>query len=253
MTSIDLPPKVHFAFTAAIETSEVKTLKSFTEATSSPQAKYWLKACQTEVDSLCKNKAWELFKLPEDATTVKGKWVFKVKLDKNSGIARYKARWVARDFTQIAGIDYDETYAAVAKPVSIHMLMAIVAHYDLECKQYDIITAFLNAMIGDRKIYVEQPHGFEVDNHNNNNNNSQPLVCLLLRALYGLKQSLLLWYEELTKFLKSLGFAALCGDACVFQHAYTQAIIVIYVDDLVLMALKTAIINDFCRVAKESL
>jgi hypothetical protein len=144
-----------------------------------PQASHWLKACQTEVDSLRKNKARKLIELPEGATTVKGKWVFKLKLDKNGGIACYKARWVARGFTQIAGIDHDETYAAVAKPVSIRMLMAIVAHYNLECKQYDITTAFLNAMIGDRKIYVEQPHGFEVDNHNN----SQPHVCLLLRAL----------------------------------------------------------------------
>jgi hypothetical protein len=183
---------------------------------------------------------------PEGATTIKGKWVFKVKLDKNGGIARYKSRWVARGFTQIAGIDYDETYAAVAKPVSIRILMAIVAYYNLECKQYDIITAFLNTMIGDRKIYVEQPHGFKVDNHNT----SQPLVCLLLRALYGLKQSPLLWYEELTKFLKSLGFAALYGDICVFQHTYTQAIIVIYVDNLILMALKTAIINDFAEQLK---
>jgi hypothetical protein len=73
MTSTVLPPKVHFAFTAAIETSEVKTPKSFTEATSSPQAKDWLKACQTEVDSLRKNEVWELVKLPEGATTVKGK------------------------------------------------------------------------------------------------------------------------------------------------------------------------------------
>jgi hypothetical protein len=144
-----------------------------------PQASHWLKACQTEVDSLRKNKARKLIELPEGATTVKGKWVFKLKLDKNGGIACYKARWVARGFTQIVGIDHDETYAAVAKPVSIRMLMAIVAHYNLECKQYDITTAFLNAMIGDRKIYVEQPHGFEVDNHNN----SQPHVCLLLRAL----------------------------------------------------------------------
>jgi hypothetical protein len=186
LASTDLPPKVHFAFTAAIETSEVKTPKSFTEATSSPQAKNWLKACPTEVDSLRKNKAWKLVKLPGGATTVKGKWVFKIKLDKNGGIARYKARWVARGFTQIASIDYDETYATVAKPVSIRMLMAIAAHYNLECKQNDIITAFLNAMIGDRKIYVEQPYGFGVDV---GDDNGQPLVCLLLRALYGLKQS----------------------------------------------------------------
>jgi hypothetical protein len=101
-------------------------------------------------------------------------------------------------------------------------------------------------MIWYRKIYVEQPQGFKVDNHNT----SQPLVRLLLRALYGLKQSPLLWYEELTKFLKSLGFAVLFGDICVFQYTYTQAIIVIYVDDLILMALKTAIINDFAEQLK---
>ena len=214
----------------------------------SAQAKQWLNACQTEIDSLRENKVWKLVKQPEGSTLVKGKWVFKIKLNKNGDIARYKARWVARGFTQLAGIDYDETYAAVAKPVSIRTLIAIIAQYNLECKQYDIITAFLNALIDDRMIYVEQPHGFEVNNNNNGNNDSSQInVCLLLQALYGLKQSPLLWYEEFTKFLKGLGFAALHSDACVFQHVYTQAIIVIYVDDLILMALSIATINDIAE------
>ena len=70
--------------------------------------------------------------------------------------------------------------------------MAMVTHYRVEVKQYDIMTAFLYAMIGNREIYVEQPHGFE-------DGNGQ--VRLLLKALYGLKQSPLLWFEQLTSFL----------------------------------------------------
>jgi hypothetical protein len=187
-----LPPKVHFAFTAVIETLQITTPESFMEAMKSPPAEKWLNACQTEIDSLRKNKVWKLVMQPEGSTLVKVKWVFKVKLNENGDIARYKARWVARGATQLPDIDYDETYAAMAKPVSIRTLMAVMAQYNLECKQYDIIIAFLNALIDDRMIYVEQPHGFKVDDNDDENNSNQINVCLLLRALYGLKQSPLL-------------------------------------------------------------
>ena len=92
---------------------------------------------------------------------------------------------MACGFTQVAGQDYDETYSLVAKPVSIHILMAIVTHHDLECKQYNIITAFLQAKLTDCTIYVEQRYGFKHEGKGNK-------VCLLLRAPYRLKQSLLL-------------------------------------------------------------
>jgi hypothetical protein len=73
------------------------------------------------------------------------------------------------------------------------MLLALIAHHDLECKQYDIITAFLNALIDGRVIYVEQSHGYHQGNWS--------VICMLLEALYGLKQSPLLWCRELKKYL----------------------------------------------------
>ena len=137
------------------------------------------RACQAEIESLTENKVWRLVPPPTDGSTViRGRWVFTIKRDVDGHPCRFKARWVARGFTQRPGLDYEETYASVTKPVSLKVIMALIAHYDLECQQYDIITAFLNAVLRGKTIYVEQPHGFEQGN----------LVCLLVKALYGLKQ-----------------------------------------------------------------
>jgi hypothetical protein len=86
-------------------------------------------------------------------------------------------------------------------------MLSIVANKDLECKQFDLITAFLNVLVKKYKIYVEQPHGYEEKSSNGNT-----LVCLLQRALYGLKQSPLLWYDELTAFLRSIGLSPSLSD-----------------------------------------
>jgi hypothetical protein len=92
---------------------------------------------------------------------IKGRWVFKIKFDVNRKLERFKARWVVRSFTQKAGIDYHETYTAVVKPVSLEIILALAAYYGYECKQYDIVTAFLNAVMDGRQIFVELLHGFE--------------------------------------------------------------------------------------------
>jgi hypothetical protein len=125
-------------------------------------------------------------------------------------------------------------------------MLALAAHYGYECKQYDIVTAFLNAVMDGHQIYVELPHGFEdyviqlagmatvAD--------SQQLACLLLRALYGLKQSPMLWYQEFEKFIRNLGFTPLFADACLFRHG-NGCIIIIYVDDVLAMALTKAIVK----------
>jgi len=138
---------------------------------------------------------------------------------------------VARGFTQQKGVDYDDTYASVTKPSTIKVLLSLVAHYDLECKQFNIMTAFLHTKMGQRTVYVEQPHGYEQGGAD-----GVTLVCLLLRALYGLKQSPLLWYKELTKYLKGVKFGALWSDASLFKHEPTGAWIVIHVDDLFTIA-----------------
>ena len=123
------------------------------------------------------------FEVPAGRKVVRGRWVFTIKRDANGKISRFKARWVVKGFTQVEGEDYDETYAAVAKPSTLRALFGLIAHYDLEAQQFDILTAFLNAIIGDKyKIYVEQPYGFE-------DRSGKGMVCLLYKALYSLKQS----------------------------------------------------------------
>lgn len=200
--------------------------QTYAEAIVSPQAAKWKAAAHAEFKSLIDNGTWRLMEKPQGVTVVKGRWVFTIKRTASGEIARYKARWVARGFTQQHGVDYDDTYAAVTKPSTVRMLFSLVAHYDLPCKQFDLLTAFLNASMGGHVVYVEQPHGFEEGDN----------VCLLLRALYGLKQAPLLWHRELTKFLESVHFVPLWSDACLFKHKDSGAIIIIYVDDLVITA-----------------
>jgi hypothetical protein len=176
--------------------------------------------------------------VPQDANIIKGRWVFSVKADANGCPVRFKARWVARGFTQRHGVDYEDTYASVTKPATVKIMLALTAKLNLECKQFDLVTAFLNALIKKFKIYVEMPHGFE-----DYAEDGTQLVCFLLRALYGLKQSPLLWYEELTAFLRSVSLEPIQSDPCLFIDRISSSFIVIYVGDLLIFA-KTVTIVD---------
>ncbi|KJX93076.1 hypothetical protein TI39_contig4419g00005 [Zymoseptoria brevis] len=104
----------------------------------------------------------------------------------------------------------------------------MAAEHDLECNQYDVIAAFLKAMMDDHNIYVEMHHGFA------DRPEKVGMVCLLLMALYGLKQAPLLWYAEFTKFMRSHGYNPFMSDSCVFSNGTT--IVVVYVDDLLIFA-----------------
>jgi len=227
---IVVPRKSHIAFAAGVRHSEdvVMIPNTFEEAMQSPQAQQWNEACNAEYQCLIDNTTWKLMSLPSGASLVKGKWVFDIKKDVDSNPVRFKARWVARGFTQKQGVDYDDTYASVTKPSTVRVLLSIVAAYDMECKQFDAITAFLNSTISEHKIYVEQPHGYEQQL------NGQGAVCLLLKALYGLKQSPLLWYQELTKFLSSVHFTPIWSDACLFHHRQNNIFLLIYVNDFLI-------------------
>lgn len=138
-----------------------------------------------------------------------GKWVFKVKRDVNGDIARFKARWVVRGYLQQYGVHFDQTYAAVVKPMAFRVLFAIAAYYDLDIDQMDVKTAFLYGLI-DQLVYVQIPKGSE-------SSAKKGMVCKLLKALYGLKQAPRLWYERLSKFLlEKLGLQRINADHSIF-------------------------------------
>ncbi|KAH9723411.1 Integrase catalytic domain-containing protein [Citrus sinensis] len=138
------------------------------------------------------------------------KWIFK----KNEGIpgvedSRYKARLVARGFTQNEGIDFNEIFSLVVKHSSIRILLAMVALFDLELGQMDVKTAFLHGNL-EEKILMSQPEGFKEQGHEEH-------VCLLKRSLYGLKQSPRQWYRRFDQFMISNGYYRSKYDSCVYH------------------------------------
>ena len=174
---------------ANIALSEPQT---YQQAVSSPEREKWLEAINAEYESLNDNGTWELVERPKGRKLVSCKWVFKVKHNADGTVDRYKARLVARGFTQTEGVDYHETYAPVVKMTSIRVLLSIVAIHDLELHQMDVKTAFLNGHL-EEEIYMQQPEGFIA-------RGNEHLVCKLKRTLYGLKQSPRVWYQTIDKF-----------------------------------------------------
>ncbi|GKA32921.1 retrotransposon protein, putative, ty1-copia subclass [Tanacetum coccineum] len=106
----------------------------------------WLDAMNAEMQSMKDNQVWRLVDLPPDCKTVGSKWLFKKKTDMDGNVHTYKARLVAKGFTQLYGVDYEETFSPVADIRAIRILIAIAAFYDYEIWQMDVKTAFLNGL-----------------------------------------------------------------------------------------------------------
>ena len=163
---------------------------------------------------------------PKGKKVIPGRWVMRLKFDSMGAIARHKARWVAKGFRQIEGIDFNEIYAGVIKSMSWRILLALGAMYDYEIEHSDVVTAFLESLLKE-EVWIEQPHAFTDGN--------QSHACRLRRALYGLKQSAHEWYETLRAFLEFIGFTRLENDHCVFVNE-DGVIVAVYVDDILYLA-----------------
>jgi transposase InsO family protein len=199
---------------------------SYAEAMKSVDAKQWSDACQYEIDALHKNDTWELTNLPPGRKSIKSKWVFKLKAD-----GRYRARLVAKGFTQIPGIDYDETFSPVARFESLRLLLALAALEDWEIQQMDVKSAFLNGVL-DEEIYMEQPLGFITSG-------TETKVCRLKKAIYGLKQASRTWNLQFHGFLTGIGFTRTHADAGVYVNHQRKGdgplIVILYVDDITIL------------------
>ena len=116
-------------------------------------------AMRDEMGSMMRNRVWELVDLPPWCKFIGNKWIFKIKYRADGSIDKLKSLYVAKGFTQIEGIDYEETFSLVMRFVSIRLLPALVAHLNLELFQMDVKNAFLNDSL-DEEIYMDQPTGF---------------------------------------------------------------------------------------------
>ncbi len=190
-----------------------------------------------EYQSLCDNETWTLTDLPHGAHLLKGKWVWDVKRDGQGQITKYKARWVAKGFTQVEGIDYEETFAPASHLGSLRMLLSIAAINDWEIHQLDVKSAFLNGII-DKDIYIEQPHEF-IDINN------PTKVCKLKKSLYGLKQSPRLWNNQIRDILLKYGFTQLLSDPSIYVKHDTKDTIILglHVDDMVVTSTSNQALN----------
>ena len=144
----------------------------------------WERAIKDEIESLIHNNTWTLVPRPINKNIIDCKWVFAIKNDASGNPYKYKARLVARGFSQKYGIDYEETFALVARISSFRFIMAFSNQHDLIVHHMDVKTAFLNGNLKE-EIFMKLPDG--IDNDKN-------LVCKLNKAIYGLKQSARCWF-----------------------------------------------------------
>ena len=217
----------------------------FSEAMKGPEAERWKLAMQEELQSFEDNDAWELVDVPSDATIVQCKWVLNKKFDVTDEV-RYRARLVAKGFTQKRGIDYEDTFSPVVKHSTLRMLFALSVQWGMDINHLDVTTAFLNGHLKEN-IYMMIPEGFV--------NKSNTKVLKLKRAIYGLKQSSLVWYERVKDCLCKLGFKNSKVEPCLFIKVNNniKIIVTVYVDDFLIFSnsvqdtekLKNALSSEF--------
>ena len=202
----------------------------------------WVIAMQEELNQFIRNDVWTLVPPPKNQTIIGTKWVFRNKMDEKGIISRNKARLVAQGYNQQEGIDYDETFAPVARLESIRILLAYACAHDFKLFQMDVKSAFLNGLINE-EVYVAQPPGFadfEKPNY----------VFKLKKALYGLKQAPKAWYDRLKTFLVDHKYTMGLVDNTLFTKKKGSHIIIvqIYVDDIIFDSTCQELCDDFSKI-----
>jgi hypothetical protein len=209
------------------------------------QKKEWEDAMTKEYQSIIKNDVWEIVPRPKSKDVVSSKGIFKIKHVADGSIKKYKERFVARGFSQKEGIDYEETFAPVARYISIRTIIALSAKMKCKLHQMDVKTTFLNGVI-EEEVYIEKPQGFEVEDRKSH-------VCRLKKALYRLKQDPRAWYGRIDSFLTSLGFTKSKADSNLYFKIMDNepVILLLYVDDLFLTREEKLIAECKQRLATE--
>ncbi|KAI5348478.1 hypothetical protein L3X38_001365 [Prunus dulcis] len=179
---------------------------------------------------------------PIDKPVIGVKWVFKTKLNLDGTVQKHKARLVDKGYAQKPGIDYNETFAPVARLDTIRTLIALAAQKGWKLLQLDVKSAFLNEVL-EEEVYTEQPEGFEVKTASHK-------VYKLKKALYGLKQAPRAWYSEIDTYLTSCNFKRSTSEATLYTRTDEEGkliIVSIYVDDIVYTGNSNALLSEFKR------
>ena len=200
--SYDRLSSTHKTFTTHL--TLLKEPTSFSQAITDPK---WRDAMQHEIAAPQANKTWTLMPLTSHKRPIGCKWVYKIKLQPDGTVELYKARLVAEGYSQIEGVDYRETFALVAKLVTVHVLLSIAALQGRHLHQLDVNNAFLHGDLNE-DVYMTLPPGF--------GRKGETRVCKLNKSLYGLKQASRQWFLKLSPALKAAGFHQSLSDYSLF-------------------------------------
>ncbi|CAL8997528.1 unnamed protein product [Prunus brigantina] len=203
----------------------LSTPSSVEEALMDPN---WKQAMNDEMQALQKNSTWELVPLPSGKRTVGCRWIYTIKLKADGSIEWYKARLVVKGYTQRYGMDYQETFAPVAKINTVRILISLAANLDWPLHQFDVKNAFLHGDL-EEEVYMDPPPGCNLSSE------SKHYVCKLKKSLYGLKQSPRAWFGRLTKSMRAFGYKQSNFDHTLFLKHKENKIttLIVYVDDMI--------------------
>ncbi|CAL2244935.1 unnamed protein product [Prunus armeniaca] len=205
------------------------------------QDESWRKAMEAELEMIEKNDTWKLVERPFAKPVIGVKWVYKTKLNLDGTVQKNKARLVAKGYSQKPGIDYNETFAPVARLDTIRTLIALAAHKEWSLYQLDVKSAFLNGVLKE-EVYVEQPQGFV-------KKDEETKVYKLHKALYGLKQAPRAWYDEIDAYFNKAGFKKSPSEATLYVKAEGSDVLIVslYVDDIVYTGSSSQMTEEFRR------
>ena len=221
----------HTALTASLSSTSIPTC--YSQAAKDVR---WVNAMNEELQALQDNFTWEIVPCPPDIKPIGCKWVYSVKLNSDGSLNRYKARLVALGNKQEYGIDYDETFAPVAKMTTVRMVLSIAASHGWSLHQMDVKNAFLHGDLTE-DIYMTPPQGLFSSTNG---------VCKLKRSLYGLKQAPRAWYEKFRSTLLGFSFTQSQYDSSLFLHRTPKGIVLLllYVDDMIITGSDAASIQE---------
>ena len=208
----------------------------------------WKNAMNEEMKSLQRNAIWEVVDLPAGKKPVGCRWIFSVKYKADGEIERFKARLLAKGYSQTYGIDYVETFAPVAKINTVRILLSLAANFDWPLHQFDVKNAFLHETLQE-EVYMELPPGCKLQVEGSKQ------VCKLRKSLYGLKQSPRAWFDIFTSSMKAFGYQQSSSDHTLFikHNEGKLTMLIIYVDDMIVIendaiekeALQTYLFREF--------
>ncbi|CAL1400615.1 unnamed protein product [Linum trigynum] len=217
-------PPVRYLDYMALSVDPIFAPTRYSQAKGNPD---WDNSMTEEIYALHANHTWDMVPRPPLSVPVIGsRWVYTIKVRPDGSIERFKSRVVAQGFCQEYGIDFEETFAPVAKMVTVRALLTVASIRGWPLFQLDVKNAFLHGELKET-VYMEPPPGYTFGEPGQ--------VCLLRRSLYGLKQAPRAWFDKFHSTILALGFEQSLNDPSMFTRSSSRGLVVLllYVDDMI--------------------